>query len=86
MYAGKLAPVYIQIPGVPGTRFHPGAIMLIYRLIIFAVPRCHCTSEKKKAAAAAEAVAAAVAGSRQQAAGSRQQAAGSKQQTAGSRQ
>ena len=37
MYAGKLTPVYIQIPGVPGTRFHPGSIMLIYRLIIFAV-------------------------------------------------
>ena len=37
MYAGKLAPVYIQIPGVPGTRFHPGSIMLIYRLNIFAV-------------------------------------------------
>ena len=37
MYAGKLGPVYIQIPGVPGTRFHPGSIMLIYRLIVFAV-------------------------------------------------
>ena len=36
MYAGKLAPLYIQIPGVPGTSFHPGSIMLIYRLNIFA--------------------------------------------------
>jgi hypothetical protein len=86
MYAGKLTPVYIQIPGVPWTRFHPDSIMHIYFLIILAVPRCHCTSEKKTAVAAAEAVAAAVAGSRQQAAGSRQQAAGSKQHAAGSRQ
>ena len=37
MYTGKWAPVYIQIPGGPWARFHPDSIILIYRVIIFAV-------------------------------------------------
>ena len=32
-----LAPVYIQIPGVPWARFHPDSIIFIYRVIITAV-------------------------------------------------